>query len=72
LIVQHFKTPSTAHNWIICAEAGEHSKEWACDRIHIYFSPIEGLFLNTVIGMHACINFLDDIEACIKTIFNLS
>jgi hypothetical protein len=56
LIIQHFKTPSTAHNLIICAEAGGNSKEQACDPIHIYFSPIEGLLLNTVNGMNACMN----------------
>jgi hypothetical protein len=56
LIIQHFKTPSTAHNLIICAEAGENSKEKVCDPIHIYLLPIEELFLNTIIGMHACMD----------------
>jgi hypothetical protein len=68
LIIQHFKTPSIAHNLIICAEAGGNSNEKACDPIHIYFSPIEGLFLNTVNCMH---EFIEGTKACIKTIFSL-
>jgi hypothetical protein len=38
-----------------------------------YLFPIEGLFLNTVTGKHACMHeFIEDTKACIKTIFNLS
>ena len=69
MIVQHFKTPSTAHNVIICAETVGRISMWS--NLHLLTSHTGVVFKhnNWDVCMHG---FIEATEACIKTIFNLS
>ena len=45
----------TAHNSIICAEAGENSREWTCDPITYATFPLDEPSVNKV-SILLCVN----------------